>query len=70
MSRFSCMLFLSVRGFLKLRRTGQPAMYNATAVLPSSSSEMSRHPVLPAFQKLNKPRPPLPPAPCSFKNTS
>jgi hypothetical protein len=49
-SRFSCMLFLSVRGFSRLRRTGQPLAYNATAVLPSSSSEWSRHPVLPAFR--------------------
>jgi hypothetical protein len=35
---------------LRLRRTGQPLAYNAAAVLPSSSSEWSRHPVLPAFR--------------------
>ncbi len=35
---------------LRLRRTRQPLAYNAAAVLPSSSSEWSRHPVLPAFR--------------------
>ena len=35
-SRFSCMLFLSVRGFYRLRRTGQLLAINAAAVLPSS----------------------------------
>ena len=49
-SRFSCMLFLSVRGFSRLRRTGQPLAYNAAAVLPSSYSLGSRHPDLRFFE--------------------
>jgi hypothetical protein len=49
-SRFSCMLFLSVRGLYRLRRTKQPLAYNAAAVLPSSYSTWSQHPDLPAFR--------------------
>ena len=49
-SRFSCMLFLSVRGLYRLRRTGQPLASNAAAVLPSSYSTWSRHPDLPIFR--------------------
>ena len=49
-SRFSCMLFYQRARVLRLRRTGQPLAYNAAAVLPSSNSEESRHPVLPAFR--------------------
>ena len=36
-SRFSWMLFLSVRGFYRLRRTGQLLATNVATVLPSSS---------------------------------
>jgi hypothetical protein len=35
---------------LRLRRSGQPLAFDATAVLPSSNSEGSRHPDLPAFR--------------------
>src|SRR5579863_2838639 len=49
-SRFSCMLFLSVRGLYRLRRTGQPLAITRPPVLPSSYSEGSRHPDLPAFR--------------------
>src|ERR1035438_9764104 len=41
-SRFSCMLFLGVHGFYRLRRTEQPLAYNAVAVLPSSNSPWSQ----------------------------
>jgi hypothetical protein len=49
-SRFSCMLFSWRARALRLRRTGQPLANSAAAVLPSSISEGSRHPVLPAFR--------------------
>src|SRR6202000_1799466 len=49
-SRFSCMLFYQRARVLRLRRTGQPLACNAAAVLPSSNSEESRHPDLPAFR--------------------
>ena len=49
-SRFSYMLFLSVRGFSRLRRTGPPLACNAAAVLPSSYTPWSRHPDLPVFR--------------------
>jgi len=49
-SRFSCMLFSWRARALRLRRTGQPLANDAAAVLPSSYSEGSRHPVLPAFR--------------------
>src|SRR5215472_6577645 len=58
-SRFSCMLFPSVRGLCRLRRTGQPLASNAAAVLPSSYSSGSRHPDL-AFFEAQSPRPPMP----------
>ena len=48
-SRFSCMLFLSVRGS-QLRRTEQPLANNVGVVLPSSYSERSRHPDPSAFR--------------------
>src|SRR6516164_7061775 len=35
---------------LRLRRTEQPLAFNAAAVLPSSTSERSRHPVPSAFR--------------------
>src|SRR6516164_6181534 len=66
-SRFSCMLFLSVRGLSRLRRTGQPLADNATAVLPSSCSLGSRHPDL-RFFEAQSPRPPMPPAYASRKH--
>src|SRR5664279_5362138 len=44
---------------LRLRRTGQPLASNAAAVLPSSYSSGSRHPVL-AFFEAQSPRPPMP----------
>src|SRR3974390_2821341 len=60
-SRFSCMLFLSVRGLSRLRRTGQPLASSAAAVLPSSIALGSRHPDL-RFFEAQSPRPPMPPA--------
>ena len=36
-SRFSCMLFLSVRGFLDYAGPNQPLAFNVVVVLPSSS---------------------------------
>src|SRR6516165_1538508 len=48
-SRFSCMLFLSVRGFLDCR-TEQPLSLTRLPVLPSSISEGSRHPDPSAFR--------------------
>ncbi len=49
-SRFSCMLFYQRARVLRLRRTGQPLACNAAAVLPSSTTEGSQHPDLPAFR--------------------
>ena len=49
-SRFSCMLFLSVRGFLDYAGPEQPLAINVAAVLPSSYSEWSQHPDLRAFR--------------------
>src|ERR1019366_9096766 len=58
-SRFSCMLFLGVHGFYRLRRTEQPLASNAAAVLPSSYTPWSRHPDL-RFFEAQSPRPPMP----------
>src|SRR2546428_14121789 len=44
-SRFSCMLFLSVRGFLDYAGPKQPLAISVVVVLPSSLPERSRHPV-------------------------
>src|SRR5215472_6416337 len=49
-SRFSCMLFLSVRGFLDYAGPKQPLADNVAAVLPSSISERSRRPDPSAFR--------------------
>jgi hypothetical protein len=49
-SRFSCMLFLSVRGFLDYAGPDIHSRYNVAAVLPPSYSEWSRHPDLRAFR--------------------
>src|SRR5216684_9300271 len=49
-SRFSCMLFLSVRGFSDYAGPKQPLAICAAAVLPSSYSEWSRPPDLRAFR--------------------
>src|SRR5919201_5289495 len=49
-SRFSCMLFLSVRGFLDYAGPKQPLANSVAAVLPSSISERSRHPDPSAFR--------------------
>src|SRR6266852_5742774 len=49
-SRFSCMLFPSVRGFSDYAGPKQPFAISAAAVLPSSYSEWSRHPDLRAFR--------------------
>src|SRR5262245_36573389 len=43
-SRFSCMLFLSVRGFFDYAGPINPLAINVVVVLPSSLSERSRHP--------------------------
>src|SRR5215471_2489666 len=49
-SRFSCMLFLSVPGFLDYAGPKQPLASNVAAVLPSSISERSRRPDPSAFR--------------------
>ena len=49
-SRFSCMLFLSVRGFLDYAGPKQPLAKSVVAVLPSSISERSRRPDPSAFR--------------------
>src|SRR5262245_34796978 len=43
-SRFSCMLFLSVRGFFDYAGPINPLAINVVVVLPSSLPERSRHP--------------------------
>src|SRR5947207_10115286 len=43
-SRFSCMLFLSVRGFLDYAGPDNPLAISVAVVLPSSIPERSRHP--------------------------
>jgi hypothetical protein len=49
-SRFSCMLFLSVRGFLDYAGPKQPLASSVVAMLPSSISERSRRPDPSAFR--------------------
>src|SRR5947209_14114167 len=49
-SRFSCMLFLSVPGFLDYAGPKQPFANYVAAVLPSSISERSRRPDPSAFR--------------------
>ena len=49
-SRFSCMLFLSVRGFSDYAGPNSHSRNNVAAVLPSSISEGSRHPDPSAFR--------------------
>ena len=49
-SRFSCMLFLSVRGFFDYAGPINPLAINVVVVLPSSLPERSRHPVPSAFR--------------------
>src|SRR5437660_9404554 len=49
-SRFSCMLFLSVRGFSHYAGPNSHSRNNVAAVLPSSISEGSRHPDTSAFR--------------------
>ena len=49
-SRFSCMLFLSVRGFSDYAGPNNPLAISVAAVLPSSISERSRHPDPSAFR--------------------
>src|SRR5262252_3917470 len=49
-SRFSCMLFLSVRGFLDYAGPSKPLAIIVVAVLPSSIPERSQHPVPSAFR--------------------
>ena len=49
-SRFSCMLFLSVRGFSDYAGPTDPLAIIAAAVLPSSLPERSRHPDPSAFR--------------------
>ena len=49
-SRFSCMLFLSVRGFLDYAGPTSHSRSNAAAVLPSSTRNRSRHPDPSAFR--------------------
>src|SRR5579859_5356733 len=54
------MLFLSVRGFLDYAGPNSHSRSNAAAVLPSSSSEWSRHPDLPPFRNsITRPTKPL-----------
>src|SRR5207244_1259327 len=49
-SRFSCMLFLSVRGFSDYAGPNSHSRNSVAAVLPSSISEGSRHPDPSAFR--------------------
>src|SRR6266568_4509381 len=49
-SRFSCMLFLSVRGFSDYAGPDSHSRNSVAAVLPSSISEGSRHPDPSAFR--------------------
>src|SRR5690348_6142992 len=49
-SRFSCMLFLSVRGFSDYAGPNSHSRDSVAAVLPSSISERSRHPDPSAFR--------------------
>ena len=49
-SRFSCMLFLSVRGFSDYAGPNRHSRNSVAAVLPSSISEGSRHPDPSAFR--------------------
>src|SRR5450432_2789606 len=49
-SRFSCMLFLSVRGFLDYAGPTDHSRLTRPAVLPSSHSGRSRHPVQAFFE--------------------
>ena len=59
LSRFSCMLFLSVRGFLDYPGPNQPLAFNVVVVLPSSS----RNGVGILYQRLfeaQQPRPLIP----------
>ena len=49
-SRFSCMLFLSVRGFSDYAGPNSHSRNSVAAVLPSSISERSRHPDPSAFR--------------------
>src|SRR5689334_10197482 len=44
-SRFSCMSFLSVRGFLDYAGPNNPLAIGVVVVLPSFLEERSRHPV-------------------------
>src|SRR5262252_2794236 len=49
-SRFSCMMFLSVLGFLDYAGPINPLAVNVVVVLPSSLAERSRHPDPSAFR--------------------
>src|ERR1035438_7567187 len=58
-SRFSCMLFLSVHGFLDYAGPNQPLAFNVVVVLPSSSQDgvgVQNH----AFFEAQSPRPLMP----------
>src|SRR5260370_26826015 len=60
-SRFSCMLFLSVRGFLDYAGSNNPLAISVVVVLPSSS----RNGVAILFHRLFEPHKPGPPIPLS-----
>jgi hypothetical protein len=58
-SRFSCMLFLSVRGFSDYAGSTGHSRLTQPAMLPSSCCRESRHPVLRLFEA-QSPRPLIP----------
>src|SRR5436189_62000 len=54
------MLFLSVRGVLRLRRADKSLAIDVVVVLPSSLPERSRHPVPNGLFEAQSPGPPIP----------
>src|SRR5437879_12006723 len=54
------MLFFSVRGVLRLRRTDKSLAIDVVVVLPSSLPERSRHPVPNGLFEAQSPGPPIP----------
>src|SRR5207244_3760837 len=54
------MLFLSVRGVLRLRRADKSLAIDVVVVLPSSLLERSRHPVPNGLFEAQSPGPPIP----------
>src|SRR6202051_593818 len=59
-SRFSCMLFLSVRGFLDYAGPSNPLVTYLGCCVAFLQSERSRHPVPDGLFEAQSPRPPIP----------